>query len=57
MRHQVIDDLVAKHIPEKSYAEQWDIDGLKEAMKTVFDLDLPLGRLGGGRGHRRRRAA
>ena len=42
MRHQVIDDLVAKHIPEKSYAEQWDIDGLKEAMKTVFDLDLPL---------------
>ncbi len=42
MRHQVIDDLVNKHIPEKSYAEQWDIDGLKEAMKSVFDLDLPL---------------
>jgi preprotein translocase subunit SecA len=42
MRHQVVDDLVAKHIPEKSYAEQWDIEGLKEAMKSVFDLDLPL---------------
>ena len=42
MRHQIIDDLVAKHIPEKSYAEQWDIDGLKEAMTTVFGLDLPL---------------
>jgi len=42
MRHQVIDDLVATHIPEKSYAEQWDIAGLKEAMKTIFGLDLPL---------------
>jgi preprotein translocase subunit SecA len=42
MRNQVIDDLVARHIPEKSYAEQWDIDGLKEAMNGIFGLDLPL---------------
>ena len=42
MRHQVIDDLVTKHIPEKSYAEQWDIGGLKEAMQDIFGLDLPL---------------
>jgi preprotein translocase subunit SecA len=42
MRHQVVDDLVATHIPEKSYPDQWDIDGLKEAMKNIFDLDLPL---------------
>ncbi len=42
MRHQVVDELVNKHIPEKSYAEQWDIGGLKEAMKSVFDVDLPL---------------
>ena len=27
MRHEVIDDLVAKHIPEKAYPEQWDVDG------------------------------
>ena len=26
----VIEDLVAKHIPEKAYAEQWDAAGLKE---------------------------
>ncbi len=42
MRHQVIDDLVATHIPEKSYPEQWDIAGLTEAMKGIFDVDLPL---------------
>ncbi|HEU4476203.1 MAG TPA: preprotein translocase subunit SecA [Methyloceanibacter sp.] len=42
MRHQVVDDLFAAHIPEKSYAEQWDIDGLKQGVKDVFDLDLPL---------------
>jgi preprotein translocase subunit SecA len=42
MRHQVIDELVATHVPEKSYAEQWDIAGLKEQMKAIFDLDLPL---------------
>ncbi|HEU0017029.1 MAG TPA: preprotein translocase subunit SecA, partial [Methyloceanibacter sp.] len=42
MRHQVIDDLVAKHIPEKSFAEQWDTAGLKEDMLATFDLDLPI---------------
>jgi preprotein translocase subunit SecA len=42
MRHQVVDDLVATHIPENSYAEQWDIAGLTEAMKNIFGLDLPL---------------
>src|SRR5262249_38573521 len=41
MRHQVVDDLVSTHIPENSYAEQWDIAGLTEAMKTIFGLDLP----------------
>ncbi|MGE3529653.1 MAG: preprotein translocase subunit SecA, partial [Methyloceanibacter sp.] len=38
MRHQVVDDLIAAHIPEKSYPEQWDIAGLGEAVKGVFDL-------------------
>ena len=42
MRRQVIDDLMAKHIPEKSFAEQWDVDGLKEDMQATFDLDLPV---------------
>jgi preprotein translocase subunit SecA len=43
MRHQVVDDLFVTHVPEKSYAEQWDIDGLKQGTKGIFDLDLPLG--------------
>ena len=42
MRHHVIGDLVAKHIPEKSFAEQWDVDGLKEEVEGIFDLDLPI---------------
>jgi preprotein translocase subunit SecA len=42
MRRHVIDDLVNTSIPEKSYAEQWDIPTLKEAMQNIFGLDLPL---------------
>lgn len=42
MRHAFIDDLVAKHVPEHAYAEQWDTAGLKEELKRVLDLDLPV---------------
>ena len=57
MRHEVIDDLVAKHIPEKAYPEQWDAEGLHEAVQAD-PQPRPAGRgLGEGRGHRRRRGA
>jgi preprotein translocase subunit SecA len=42
MRHDVIDDLVLRHLPPKAYAEQWDIEGLTERVKSVLGLDLPL---------------
>lgn len=42
MRHVMIEDLVAKHIPEQAYAEQWDVAGLKEELQRVLDLDLPV---------------
>jgi preprotein translocase subunit SecA len=42
MRHDVIDELVAKHIPEKAYPEQWDVASLDEALKAVLMLDLPV---------------
>jgi preprotein translocase subunit SecA len=42
MRHVLVEDLVAKHIPEHAYAEQWDVAGLKEELKRVLDLDLPV---------------
>jgi preprotein translocase subunit SecA len=41
MRRAVVDDLVARHIPEKAYPEQWDAAGLREAAREVFGLDLP----------------
>jgi preprotein translocase subunit SecA len=42
MRHHVVDDLVNASIPEKSYAEQWDVATMQEAVKNIFDVDLPL---------------
>ncbi len=42
MRHGVIDDLVAKHVPEKAYPEQWDTPGLKDELNRVLGLDLPV---------------
>ena len=42
MRHDFIDDIVAKHVPEHAYAEQWDVAGLKEELNRVLDVDLPV---------------
>src|SRR5689334_1632740 len=42
MRHDFIDDIVVKHVPEHAYAEQWDVAGLKEELKRVLDIDLPV---------------
>jgi preprotein translocase subunit SecA len=42
MRDHVIDALVLRTMPEKAYAEQWDITGLKEALQTDLALDLPV---------------
>ena len=42
MRHSVIEDLVAKHIPANAYAEQWDVAGLDTALREVLTLDLPV---------------
>ena len=42
MRHDAIEDLVAKHVPENAYPEQWDTKGLREELKRVLDLDLPV---------------
>src|SRR5690348_13987696 len=42
MRHDVIEDLVHKHVPENAYPEQWDVAGLKEELTRVLSLDLPV---------------
>src|SRR5499426_3186018 len=31
MRHAAVEDLVAKHVPENAYPEQWDVKGLRGA--------------------------
>jgi preprotein translocase subunit SecA len=42
MRHAVIDDLVARHVPENAYPEQWDTPGLKDELTRVLGLDLAV---------------
>ncbi|WP_407157046.1 preprotein translocase subunit SecA [Bradyrhizobium sp. STM 3557] len=42
MRHAFVEDLVAKHVPEHAYAEQWDVAGLKDELRRVLDVDLPV---------------
>ncbi|KJZ19368.1 preprotein translocase subunit SecA [Loktanella sp. S4079] len=42
MRDQVIDDLVTDYIPPKSYADQWDTEGLTAAVKDQLGLELPV---------------
>ncbi|RJE85009.1 preprotein translocase subunit SecA [Paracoccus onubensis] len=43
MRHQVIEDLIFDYMPPKSYADQWDVDGLTAAVRERLNMDLPIG--------------
>jgi len=36
MRENLIEDMVAVHIPPKSYSEQWDVEGLSTELDEVF---------------------
>ncbi|MCA8899269.1 MAG: preprotein translocase subunit SecA [Hyphomonas sp.] len=42
MRDHVIDALVTRTMPEKAYAEQWDVAGLRDALRMDFAADLPV---------------
>jgi preprotein translocase subunit SecA len=42
MRHGVVDDMVARAIPENAYPEQWNVPGLKEDVVRYLNLDLPV---------------
>jgi preprotein translocase subunit SecA len=42
MRHGVIDDLVATHIPIGAYPEQWDVIALNEDAQRLLNLDVPV---------------
>ncbi|WP_170438956.1 preprotein translocase subunit SecA [Ruegeria arenilitoris] len=42
MREQVIDDLIDQYMPPKTYADQWDTDGLHAALKEKLNIDVPV---------------
>ncbi|MFC3692779.1 preprotein translocase subunit SecA [Chenggangzhangella methanolivorans] len=42
MRHDVIDDIVSRHIPENAYPEQWNTAELQEDVREILNLDLPV---------------
>ncbi|MCX7932408.1 MAG: preprotein translocase subunit SecA [Rhodovarius sp.] len=46
MRHETIRDMVRRAIPENSYPEQWDLEGLQTRVRTLLGLDLPIAAMG-----------
>jgi preprotein translocase subunit SecA len=42
MRHQVVDDLVDQYMPPRTYAEQWDAEGLYAAALEKLGIDAPV---------------
>ena len=42
LRHDIISDLITKHIPENAYAEQWDASGLRERLREAVAVDFPI---------------
>ena len=42
MRHDVVDNIIAKAIPERSYPEQWDSEQITAAAKTYLNIDVPF---------------
>jgi preprotein translocase subunit SecA len=42
MRHEVIEVITKKHIPERAYAEQWDVAALRQEIRDTLGLDLPV---------------
>ncbi|MDC0737689.1 preprotein translocase subunit SecA [Cognatishimia sp. SS12] len=42
MRHEVIDDLVNQYMPPKTYADQWDTEGLAMAAREQLGINVPV---------------
>ncbi len=42
MRQDTVEDFVSLCLPPKTYAEQWDAEGLRERLMTYLGLDLPV---------------
>ncbi|WP_145134685.1 preprotein translocase subunit SecA [Roseomonas gilardii] len=46
MRRELVDDMVARAVPENSYPDQWDLEGLQERVLSILGLDLPVAEWG-----------
>src|SRR6187399_865691 len=42
MRHAMIEDMVAKYVPENAYPEQWNVTGLDHDLREILTLALPV---------------
>jgi preprotein translocase subunit SecA len=42
MRHDLVDSIIAKAIPERAYPEQWQVEQLEAAAKTYLNVEAPI---------------
>jgi len=42
MRHDVVDSIIAKSIPDRAYPEQWQHEQLEAAAKTYLNVEAPI---------------
>jgi len=42
MRAEVIESMVLRRVPEKAFAEQWELKDLADDLRRVLNLDLPI---------------
>ncbi|WP_278922245.1 preprotein translocase subunit SecA [Pseudophaeobacter profundi] len=42
MREEVIEEIIDTYMPPKTYAEQWDVDGLHAAVLEKLSMDAPV---------------
>jgi preprotein translocase subunit SecA len=42
MRDEIVHELVAEHIPETAYAEQWNTEKLTQEINRIYALELPI---------------
>ena len=38
----VVEDIIVESIPEGSFVDQWDVNGLEENLKVQFNLTIQL---------------
>jgi preprotein translocase subunit SecA len=42
MRHETVDAMVRRCIPENALPDQWEVDTLREECQRIFNLDPPI---------------